>query len=173
MKKRCIITALAVSMLLFSADVTVRAAEKSIDEETFEEILNYAKEKMDAGELDTKEEIRKAIEEAEKEFGVNLPASAEELIVNGGIMVQKLGLDSETLAKKAEELYNTYGDSVVEELEGILEGELSEKGAELKEQLVESGREAATEAVKSPAKNFFSDLMNSVVGFVKNIFHKS
>ena len=47
--------ALAVSMLLFSADVTVQAATKSIDEETFEEILNYAKEKMDAGELDTKE----------------------------------------------------------------------------------------------------------------------
>ena len=172
MKKRMIIMALALSMLLFSTDMTAQAAAKSIDEETFEEIVAFVKEKMDAGELDTKQEIRQAIEEGEKEFGVDLPGSAEELIVNTGVLVQKLGLDSEALAQKAQELYDTYGDSIVEELEGILDGEVSGKGSALKEQLVESAKEAAAEAVKSTARNFFSDLKNSVVGFVKNIFHK-
>ena len=175
MKKRMIAAVLAACMLLFSVNLTAEASAKSLDEEAFEEIVVFVKEKMDAGEFDTKEEIRRAIEEGEKEFGVELTDSTEEVIVSAGILVQKLGLDSDTLVRKAQEVYDTYGESIAENLETILEQELQNAGAAvgdiLKEQLVEPMKEAALEAVKASAKNFVSDLKNSVVNFVKNIFH--
>jgi len=45
---------------------------KSISDEDFAKLLDFVKEKWDAGELDNAEDIKAAISEGEKEFGVSL-----------------------------------------------------------------------------------------------------
>lgn len=48
---------------------------KSISDEDFAKLLDFVKEKWDAGELDNAEDIKAAISEGEKEFGVSLDES--------------------------------------------------------------------------------------------------
>ena len=142
------------------SEMQEETVSKSLDDETFSAVVEFIKEKWDAGELETQEDIREAIQEGEREFDFDLNQEAEDMIVSAVEAVQKLGLDSDALSKKAKELYDTYGDSIVENAEKVL-----------KEQIVDPAKEAMTETAKAAAKNFWTDLKNSVVNFVKNIFH--
>lgn len=192
MKKRIVMTALALMLgtgVFSSGTVTALAAQTgtetqtqdessaahSLDEETFSKLVGFVKEKWDAGELETQDDIRAAIKEGEEEFAFDLTQDAEDMIVSVVEKLGKLNLDSDVVAEKAKELYKTYGDSIVEKAETVLAEEAAEVGNSisdaLKEQVVEPAKEAASDAAKAVAKNFWSDLKNSVLNFVKNIFH--
>ena len=148
----------------------------SVDEETFSEIVDFVKEKWDAGELEEEEDIRAAIAEGEEEFGYEISRSVENMLVKAAKTVKNLGLDGDAIADKAKELYETYGDDLAQKAEAVIAQEAQEMGDAvgdaLRSQVVEPAKEAAVETAKSVAGNFFTDLKNSVVNFVKNIFHK-
>lgn len=194
MKKRILTTVfallLSLGICMAPAGLTgtgvlqVRAAETagqedavthSLDEETFSELVDFIKEKWDAGELKSDADIQAAIEEGEEKFDFELNQETEKLIVSVTKNMQKLNLDSEAVAQKAKELYGTYGDAIAENAEKLIAQEAEKMGTAvsdaLKEQLVEPAKEAAAQTAKAVAKNFLSDLKNSVVNFVKNIFH--
>ena len=57
---------------------------KSISDEDFAKLLDFVKEKWDAGELDNAEDIKAAISEGEKEFGVSLDESTRTTLASAG-----------------------------------------------------------------------------------------
>lgn len=185
LKKRILMTVLVMGLSMCMADVpeayaaeatdTGKSVEQSLDDETFSELMNFVKEKWDSDELESESGIRKVIEEGEAEFDTDIPKSAEDMIVKAVKTMKALGMDSDMLTKKAKELYDTYGDAFVENAEEVLTQEMKEAGSAIseafKEQIMEPAKDAAAETVKATAKNFLSDLKNSVVNFVKNIFH--
>ena len=152
------------------------SAVHSLDEETVSELISFVTEKWDDGALKSEEGIRDAIAEGEDKFAVDIPKEAEDRIVQIGKKVGKLNLDSEKVAEKARELYDTYGDELAVKAEEFLADEAGNIGSvikeTLKEQVLEPAKTAAAETAKSMVKTFFSDVKDSVVGFVKNIFNR-
>jgi len=148
-----------------------------MNQEDISGLIDFVKEKWDSGALESEDDIREAIREGEAAFGYDLDQKTEDTVVSAIKKLSALGLDSDVIAQKARELYEKYGSSIAENVESVLKEELEETetavGDALKEQLMEPVKEAAREAAVGVVKNFWWDLKNSVVNFVKNIFHIS
>lgn len=123
---------------------TGEIATKSANSEEVEELIAYIKAKLAAGELDTEEDIRKAIAEGEDKFGVSLTEDEILQIIDFMMKIKKLGLDPNVLLDQAADLYDQFGDELLEKAND--EGFLNSLG------------------------NFFSSCGNAVVDFFKNLF---
>ncbi len=200
--------ALALAVLLALPTAPVQATETIQEQaetqentpssEEVSKLLDFVKEKWDAGDFKREEDIRAAIEEGEAEFGVTLDDSEKEQLADAVSKLDSLGMDHDTaigLAKKlyrehgdeiadsVKALYDEYGESLVdnagkliqEQLAGPVGETLKEQVAEplekaVMEQVVEPAKEAAKEAVQNTAKTFWNDLKDSVISFFQNIF---
>lgn len=90
---------------------------KSMSNEDVEALVAFIKEKIAAGELETEDDIRKAIADGEATFGVSLGDSDKEQIVQVMLKVKKLNLDPNMLLDQAVGLYDKYGDDIVNHLQ--------------------------------------------------------
>lgn len=96
---------------------TGEIANKSMSNEDVEALVAFIKEKIAAGELETEDDIRKAIADGEETFGVSLADSDKEQIVQVMLKVKQLNLDPDMLLDQAVGLYDKYGDDIVNHLQ--------------------------------------------------------
>lgn len=92
-------------------------SNRSMSNEDVEALVAFVKEKIASGELESEADIRRAIEDGEKSFGVSLTDSEKEQIVQVMLKVEKLNLDPEKLLDQAADLYEKYGDDILNHLE--------------------------------------------------------
>lgn len=123
---------------------TGEIASKSANSQEVEELIAFIKAKLAAGELDTEEDIRKAITEGEEKFGVFLSESEIQQIVDFMMKIKKLGLDPNMLLDQAADLYDQFGDELL--------------------------TKASDEGFWKGVLNFFSGCGNAVIDFFKNLF---
>lgn len=123
---------------------TGEIASKSANSEEVEELIAFIKAKLAAGELETEEDIRKAITEGEQRFGVSLDESEIQQIVDFMMKIKKLGLDPNVLLDQAADLYDQFGDELL--------------------------TKAADEGFWKSVWGFFSNCGNAVIDFFKNLF---
>lgn len=97
---------------------------KSASDEEVEALIAYIKAKLAAGELETEDDIRKAIKEGEQKFDVSLDESEEQQIVDFMLKIKKLGLDPNVLLDQAADLYSKFGDELLNKAtdDGFLSG---------------------------------------------------
>ena len=142
---------------------------KSISDEDFAKLLDFVKEKWDAGELDNAEDIKAAISEGEKEFGVSLDESTRTTLASALQQLNGIGLNHETVIALAQKMYESYGDTLVENLSDALQ-------ETIQEQLIEPAKETVMETAKAIAANtaqhFWQDLKQSVIDFLNHVFQK-
>ena len=136
---------------------------KSISDEDFAKLLDFVKEKWDAGELDNAEDIKAAISEGEKEFGVSLDESTRTTLASALQQLNGIGLNHETVIALAQKMYESYGDTLVENLSDALQEQLAGPlGETIQEQLIEPAKETVMETAKAIAANtaqhFWQDL---------------
>jgi len=103
----------AMDELVTTSDIV----QKSASDEEVEALIAYIKQKIAAGELKNEDDIRKAIDEGEVKFGVTLEQSEKDRIVNFMLKVNKLGLDPNMLLDQAADLYDKFGDSLIDKAE--------------------------------------------------------
>ena len=143
-------------------------------EDEVSEILEFIREKWNAGKLDTREDIRTAIEEGESEFGVSLDPKLEEQLTDAVSSLNDLGISPDTAVDLAKELYEKHGDEIADNLQKVYEEQGETISDEVQEaiakQVTEPLKEAAKAAAANTARTFFHDLKESVVSFFQNIF---
>ena len=150
---------------------------KSISDEDFAKLLDFIKEKWDAGELDNAEDIKAAISEGEKEFGVSLDESTRTTLASALQQLNGIGLNHETVIALAQKMYESYGDTPVENLSDALQEQLAGPlGETIQEQLIEPAKETVMETAKAivanTAQHFWQDLKQSVIDFLNHVFQK-
>lgn len=123
---------------------TGEIASKSANSQEVEELIAFIKAKLAAGELETEEDIRKAIAEGEQRFGVSLDESEIQQIVDFMMKIKKLGLDPNVLLDQAADLYDQFGDELL--------------------------TKATDEGFWKSVWGFFSDCGSAVIDFFKNLF---
>lgn len=118
-----------------------------------EALIAWLKGKVASGELDigNEESIRAAIAEGEKTFAISLTEADKQRIIELLKKLDSLGLNADYLLEQAQQLYEKYGLSIVENAN-------------------EAINEAVEGALTSAFKGFFENLTNSVSDFFKNLF---
>ena len=118
-----------------------------------EALIAWLKGKVAGGELDIgdEESIRAAIAEGEKTFGISLTEEDRQRIIGLLKKMDSLGLDAEYLLEQAQQLYEKYGLSIVENANDAI-------------------NEAVESALTSAVKGFFENLTTSISDFFKNLF---
>jgi len=120
---------------------------KEENAELVEDVIGFIREKLEAGELETEEDISNAIQEGEEKFDVNLTEAEKEKIMQLMQKIKELGLNPEKLLEQAQRLYGQFGD-----------------------ELVENTEETIKKSVGNSIAGFFKDMGNRVKGFFSNIF---
>lgn len=92
-------------------------SNQSMSNEDVEALVAFIKEKIASGELESEADIRKAIEDGEEAFGVTLTDSDKEQIIQVMLKVKELNLDPNMLLDQAADLYEKYGDDILNHLE--------------------------------------------------------
>lgn len=120
---------------------------KEENAELVEDVIGFIKEKLEAGDLETDEDISNAIEEGEEKFDVSLTEEEKEKILQVMQKIKDMGLDPEKLLGHIEDLYDEVGSDLVKEAEETV-----------KRSFVES------------VTGFFHDMGTRVKGFFTDIF---
>lgn len=123
------------------------------------QLLEKMKEKLDAGELETEDQIREAIGQCEEELEITLTEEQKEQITALIGKMNDLGLDSDEILSKAQELYEEYGEQIKKSAD-----------ATIQENVVEPVKEAVVEGTKSAIRDFFRDMGNSIRNFFTRLF---
>ena len=126
-------------------------AVKNVSNEDVEQLIAYVKEKVANGELETDEDIRAAIKEAEAHFGVALAEEDIQKVLDLMNKLEGMGLDSEYLISQAEKLYNKYGADIVNHAD-------------------EAITEAVNDAVSNAADGFFGSIKSSLKDLWNSFF---
>lgn len=190
--------ALAVAAALFLQGVpvqfsgTARAQESGEEngagtlDEDVERLLDFVKEKWDAGEFSDGDSIEDVLAQGEAQFGVTLGEETREQLAAALEKLDSLGLSHETAIETAKKLYRAHGAQIAQSLQDFCDryGEELTGNAEafvkeqltgplqeaVKEQLVEPAKDAVKAAVKETARDFWRDLKESVRSFFRNLF---
>lgn len=154
--KKCWI---AVAMCVLFMTMGTQASAKDIDltqwipeefqkEENSElagEVIDFIRQKLEAGELESDEDILTAIEEGEDEFEVTLTEEEKDKILQSVKKIKKLGLDPEKLLNQAEKMFDN-----------------------AKQDLITETKEKAKTSFTNSVTGFFRDMGSRVKDFFAN-----
>ncbi|MBR6328322.1 MAG: DUF1002 domain-containing protein [Lachnospiraceae bacterium] len=122
------------------------------DPEKVSDLIAFIKAQIVGKDLNTREEIKEAVEEAAKEYGTTLTGEEVDKIVELMLKIKELGIDYDTLLDQAADLYNKFGDKLtVDKLQDIANGDT---GA----------------LVKSSVGDFFSSIGEKIKSFFTGLF---
>lgn len=127
-------------------------AAKNVSSGEIEQLIAWLKEKVAKGELDSDEDIRKAVEEGEVKFGVSLTDEEVQRILNLMNQLESVGLNSEYLLSQAEKLYNKYGTDLVAHADEAISEAVSNA--------VSDAADGVWQNIKKSVKDFWNSLFN-------------
>ena len=135
----------AVNEMITTGELSVNSG----DSEEMEQLVAFIKGKIAAGELNTDDDIRKAISEGESKFNVSLTDEEIQQIINVMHKIKELGLNPDTLLTQAQDLYKKFGDDLLNNTEEVVK-----------------------QSVSGSVKNYFSELGGRVKNFFTKLFTK-
>ncbi len=123
----------------------------SVDKETAGEIFTFIKDKIGEGNLDSADDIKGIVVEAEKKFNVTITEADVKKLVSTMHKLEEMGFSIEDIVEKSESLYNKYGAEFVEHMDEVITN-------------------AVKDAVSNVANSFFDNVKSSVKIFFANLF---
>lgn len=139
----------ALAEIVITGEV-VSSGESEEEEGKLQEVIDYVKAEVIAGDISNWEDILDIIEKAELEFNITLTDEQKEKIATLMQQIADLDIDPTKLLEQAGDLYDKYGETALKEAKEVLDGIFTE---EVKASLWDS------------VKSFFSTLWNSIVDF--------
>ena len=123
----------------------------SVDKETAGEIFAFVKDKIGEGNLDSADDIKDIVAEAEEKFDVKITEADVKKLVSTMHKLEEMGFSIEDIVGKSESLYNKYGAEFVEHMDEVITS-------------------AVKDAVSNVANSFFDNVKSSVKNFFTNLF---
>lgn len=127
MKKCLIIAAMCVLFMVagtqaLAKDIDIpqwisEELQKEENKELAEKVIDFIRQKLESGELETDEEISTAIDEVEDEFDVSLTEDEKDKILQSIQKIKKLGLDPEKLLDQASKICDDAKQELIKETE--------------------------------------------------------
>lgn len=121
------------------------------DENQLKETIEYVKDRSANGDLNTKEGIKETLSEIEEKCDTSISDETKDKIAESVTELEELGLSTDVVASKAEELYDKYGSDMTDHLEELFV-------------------EAAKDAAGNMAQNTWNEAKNSIIGRISSFF---
>ena len=145
---------------IISLKENVEELIQNIKPEDAKKIFNFINQKIEEGKWESEKGLKEAIAEGEKEFDVTLTEEQKDMVLSMVSKIKKLGISPQFVLELAENIYETYGIEI--------ENEISESS----QQIVEEVQNKVKEEVDKSIKNYFSDMVTNVKTFFRGIFSK-
>ncbi|MCQ2542836.1 MAG: DUF1002 domain-containing protein [Lachnospiraceae bacterium] len=100
---------------------------EGIDGVTVEDFISYVKAEVIANDLNSIEDIKDAIKEAETEYNITLTDEQQEEVAKVMQKIADLDIDPSVLLEQAGELYNKYGNTILSEAKDAINGILTDE----------------------------------------------
>ena len=142
-----LITTGEIAQAITDVDASGKLSEE--DAEKVEQLIAFVKAKVAAGELESDEDVKKAISEGEEKFGVTLDAEEIQKIVDVMDKIRALGIDPNFLVSQAEDLYGKFGTDFLNHI---------------------NEEEVGKQIAQNAASNFVGKIAEAVKGFFAKIF---
>lgn len=139
----------ALAELVVTGDV-VSSGESEEEADKLQDVMDYVKAEVIAGDITNWDAILDVIENAELEFNITLTDEQKEQIAALMQKIAELDIDPTKLLEQAGDLYDKYGETVLAEAKEVLDGIFTE---EVKASLWDS------------VKEFFSTLWSAITDF--------
>lgn len=130
---------------------TGELADSLGDSDEIEKLIAFIKAEIAGKDLETRDDIDKAVREAVEKYGANLTESEIQKIVDLMVKIKELGIDYDTLLDQAADLYNKFGDGLLNS-----DGTLSS--------------EAKGEIIKKAVGSFFNNMFEKIGDFFTGLF---
>ncbi len=131
----------------------------------YDKIVNILKEELGETDLQSPEDIRNHLREAQEEYNVELTEDETQKIVDVVDTINTLGIDKETLINIVDDVYENVGDK--------LDGTRQEVLENIEQQVIDSATEAVAESIKKSVKktvtDYISDFWDTITQFVSGI----
>lgn len=158
---------------------TSSESSEAADADDLTDLLSYLVGRYIAGDIETREELKKALEEGQQQLGIELSPEQMEQICDSVQRIATQGLGA--VSGESGSVSSNDGSAVGLDIEGILKeadglsGELDEQIKQaaqeaIRDNVVEPVKEALAETVKMAVRDFFSDMKNSISDFFTHIF---
>lgn len=169
MKRYKLLGTMIVSVALaFSMSMNVMAAE-SMTSEDYDKLVGFIKEELRDGNLDTQEDVKKAIEEAEDKYDIEFSAEEEKRVLDVMNTVNSLGLDKEELADKVDSVYDKVGDELGDNVEEAIDTVIDQA----KDELVDTAKNQVKTAVKKSFLDYMSDFKEHIAEMIDKVLGKA
>lgn len=141
----------ALAEMITIGDLTDGESEE--DNAKMQDLIDYVKAEVIANGLTSIDEIREAINQAQKQFNITLTEDEINAIIAIMQKIASLDIDPSKLLEQAGDLYNKYGDTILADAKAALDGIFTD---EVKTSLWDS------------IKAFFETLFEAIVNFFSN-----
>lgn len=160
--KRLIRPCIMLSIAIALPCTGVCAQEGQYDMQEYGPLIEEFKDRLRDGRLQTEDEVREAIKEAEDKYDMDISAEDEKKAVDFMDKVNSLGVDGEKLADVVEDVYDkAISDKVYESASDAIDA--------VEEQIIESTKEAVKESVKKTFRDYCADLLDKISKFFGEI----
>lgn len=160
-----IVTSMAACILLCIGICSVDAFAQEAASTDYAVIVEVLKEELRNGNLQTEEDVRNAIDKAEKAYGIDISESDEEMLVKLVSLAEDAGIDGEKMADIVDEVY-----------EKAIEGKEYENTEEMikavEEEIIDSAAEAVKDTVTETISRSVSDYFTDFVERMKYFWEK-
>ncbi len=161
------LAALALAAVLSLAPVLPAYAEDlgQLSNEDYSNMADLIKNQIEQGNLDSSEDIQKAIDAAEEEYGIEISDSDKEKAVKILDTVNDLGIDKDKLADIVDDVYsNVIEGKEYDNTEDMVEA--------IEDQIIDSATDKVKEVVKENVKHSFSDYFRTFLDRINEFFAK-
>lgn len=138
--------------------VTTGELSDSVADGKAEEIISYVKALVAANDLNTEEEMRAAIAQAEKDLNVQISDSDKDQIVKLMVKIKSMGIDFNVLMDQADDIYAKYKDQIDAGTFDISKVKVEDLGL--------------GKIISNAVGNFFEGIGDAVSGFFGKLFGK-
>ena len=137
------------------------AAASGISVEDYKDVISELKDELREGNLNSEEDIRNAIHEAENKYGVDISDSEEQKAVDIMNTANDLGIESDKLADVVDDVYDNIADKTFETASEALD--------EIEKQVIESAKDAVVDSVKKSLGDYLKDLWEQIKEFFREL----
>lgn len=168
MKKMILMGLFLVLMLGIAPSLTVRAAE--LTSEDYEALSGAIEKGLREGNLDSEEDIKKALEKAADKYDIEVSDKDMERVVDIMNTMDSLGIDKEKMADMVDDVYDKVVDGKqYESTDDMIDA--------IEDQVIDSATEKVKEAVKETVKekvnksfsDYISDFISRISEFIERI----
>lgn len=126
----------------------LRQLVKNVDADTANQVLDFIKDKIDSGALESQDGLKDALQESKEQFGVEISEADAQKILDTVDQLEQFGFSPDTVIDEAKSLYEKYGEDCVDHMNEAVTNAVKDTASNAAESFADYLKESVTDALQ-------------------------